>query len=628
MLKNPDTMKTYRVFAILAMALLLCAPCASGQSFKDGLKQIGKRIGKQVERRVEQRVVNEATKQVDKQVDNVFDAVSGKNSDKKSDRSSDKKTERQTEQTTVTKPAARTSEKKSATRQAAGKSARDRQLEQQYEAMLGPDAGKEEETPVTPGVKLPKEHTALFAPLGYDVDAKWGRQSIKPVLPPTGAAKQVDWVDKMPNLFNLDNESLVEEFLLLDQCKEDGYIENLTPADHRYYSTKDELLARTEQLNGLAKYCKEIMDEYASEDPDWVIEHAENQLVNLIGSGAYKRLLRSSIAPIFEKASRFIDDETRAYFAAHGGYENAVNKNLTVWDPHPDKKGITTSVQGQSGFVVDEVGAGATVDIDGVQYVLHNSGRGKGGWSFITSVAKTAIAGKDIVIPDYIYYNGGKYAVKSMRGGLFSGTTIKSVKLPNTLTEISNAVFRDTPITEIVIPASVKSLQGSVFQGCTKLAKVTFEGDYMEEFSGSFQNCTSLRSVVCPRRVDRISYDMFTGCSNLTEVVLPENLTEIPSSMFDGCKKLTKIDVPHTVTKVGMSAFANCGVTELDLRNVTEFEAFCFNGCKALKKVILSSTLKDNFLTETYTEFMECPLLQVKWENNQYIIPAGFVFVP
>ena len=76
------------------------------------------------------------------------------------------------------------------------------------------------------------------------------------------------------------------------------------------------------------------------------------------------------------------------------------------------------------------------------------------------------------------------------------------------------------------------------------------------------------------------------------------------------------------------SAFANCGVTELDLRNVTEFEGFCFNGCKALKKVILSSTLKDNFLTETYTEFMECPLLQVKWENNQYIIPSGFIFVP
>ena len=620
-------MKTYRVFAILAMALLLCAPCASGQSFKDGLKQIGKRIGKQVERRVEQRVVNEATKQVDKQVDNVIDAVSGKNSDKKSDRSSDKKTERQTEQTTVTKPAAKTSEKKSATRQAAGKSARDRQLEQQYEAMLGPDVGKEEETPVTPGVKLPKEHTALFAPLGYPVDASWGVKAVKPVIPPTAATKQVDWVDKQPNIFHLDNQSAVDEFLLLDQCKEDGYIEPLTPADHRYYDIKGEVFARAEELNAMVRYYNELLDEYDSEDPQWVIENIETKLADLLGGDLYKRTIRSSIAPFFALKGA-IDEDTKAYFAAHGGYENAVNKNLTVWDPQPDKKGVTTSIPGQTGFVVDEVGAGATVDIDGVQYVLHNSGRGKGGWSFITSVAKTAIAGKDIVIPDYIYYNGGKYAVKSMRGGLFSGTTIKSVKLPNTLTEISNAVFRDTPITEIVIPASVKSLQGSVFQGCTKLAKVTFEGDYMEEFSGSFQNCTSLRSLVCPRRVDRISYDMFTGCSNLTEVVLPENLKEIPSSMFDGCKKLTKIDVPHTVTKVGMSAFANCGVTELDLRNVTEFEAFCFNGCKALKKVILSSTLKDNFLTETYTEFMECPLLQVKWENNQYIIPSGFVFVP
>lgn len=604
------------------MALLLCAPCASGQSFKDGLKQIGKRIGKQVERRVEQRVVNEATKQVDKQVDNVFDAVSGKNSDKKSDRSSDKKTERQTEQTPVTKPAARTSEKKSATRQAAGKSARDRQLEQQYEAMLGPDAGKEEETPVTPGVKLPKEHTALFAPLGYPADASWGVKAVKPVIPPTAATKQVDWVDKQPNIFQLDNQSAIDEFLLLDQCKEDGYIEALTPADHRYYNIKGEVFARAEELNAMVRYYNELLDEYDSEDPQWVIENIETKLADLLGGDLYKRTIRSSIAPFFALKGA-IDEDTKAYFAAHGGYENAVNKNLTVWDPQPDKKGVTTSIPGQTGFVVSEVSAGATVDVDGVQYVLHDRNNR---WAFASEVSKTAVAGKDMVIPDYIYYDGKKFPVESMRGGLFSATTIKSVKLPNTLTEISNAAFRNTPITEIVIPASVKKLQGSVFQNCTKLAKVTFEGDYMEEFSGSFQNCTSLRSIVCPRRVDMISYDMFRDCSNLTEVVLPENIKEIPSGTFEGCRKLTKIDVPATVTKIGMSAFGNCGVTELDLRNVTEFEGFCFTGCKSLKKVTLNSSLKENFLMETYEEFMECPLLQVKYENNQYVYPAGLIF--
>ena len=621
-------------------AMLLCAPYASGQSFKDGLKQLGKRIGKQVEQKVEQKVVEEATKQVEKQVGKAFDSMTGKQGEKKTEKKSERSTvknsggsaDRTAERSTdgnADKNTEKTAEKrteKQESQSASGKSARDRQLEQQYEAMLGSDAGKDDGDSTTPGVRLPKEHTALFAPLGYPVDASWGVQSIKPVLPPTAAAKQVDWVDKMPYIFNLDNRSAVDEYILLNQCKEDGYIEPLTPADHRYDNIKSEVFARADELNALVKYYNELLDEYDSGDPQWVIAGLENKLAAVLGGEIYKRTLRSSIAPLFELKG-LINEDTRAYFAAHGGYENAIGQTLTVWDPQPDKKGITTSVPGQTGFVVDEVGAGATVDIEGVQYVLHNQS-GRSCWAFASEVAATAVAGKDMVIPDYIYYNGREFPVQSMRGGLFNGTTIKSVKLPNTLTEISNAVFRGTPITEIVIPASVKKLQGSVFQDCTKLAKVTFEGDYMEEFSGSFRNCTSLKSVVCPRRVDMISYDMFSGCSNLTEVVLPENIKEIPSGTFEGCRKLTKIDVPATVTKIGMSAFGNCGVTELDLRNVTEFEGFCFTGCKALKKVILSSKLKDDFLTETYTEFMDCPLLQVKYENNQYIYPAGFVFVP
>ncbi len=635
-------MRIHKVFALCAAALLLCAPCASGQSFKDGLKQLGKRIGKQVEQKVEQKVVDEAVKQAEKQVDKAFDSMTGKQGEKKTEKKSEKSAgnaagrnaERTAERSAdgnAGKSTEKTAEKRTVKQvsksSSAGKSALDRQLEQQYEAMLGPDAGKDDGDSTTPGVRLPKEHTALFAPLGYPVDASWGVQSIKPVLPPTAAAKQVDWVDKMPYIFNLDNQSAVDEYLLLDQCKEDGYIEPLTPADHRYDNIKSEVFARADELNAIVKYYNELLDEYDSGDPQWVIENLENKLAAVLGGEIYKRTLRSSIAPLFSLKG-FIDEDTRAYFAAHGGYENAVNETLTVWDPQPDKKGITTSVPGQTGFVVNEVQAGATVDVDGVQYILHSQDGGRNCWAFASEAANTAVAGKDLVIPDYIYYNGRKFPVQSMRGGLFDGTTIKSVKLPNTLTEISNSVFRNTPITEIVIPASVKKLQGSVFQNCTKLAKVTFEGDYMEEFSGSFQNCTSLRSVVCPRRVDMISYDMFKDCSNLTEVVLPENVKEIPSGTFEGCRKLTKIDIPHTVTKIGMSAFANCGVTELDLRNVTEFEGFCFTGCKALKKVTLSSKLKDDFLTETYTEFMDCPLLQVKYENNQYIYPAGIIFMP
>ncbi len=588
-----------RTVILISAALMLGSPCASGQSFLDGLKTLGKKAGQAAVEKAKQKATEKVMEETGKAVGKVVDAATDK--DRTGDESSSTRSDRQKSGKSVKQTGERS----------AGNSSRDEELESRYEAMLGPDAGENAEIRDEQVADVPQKHTALLAPLGYPVDASWGVLKAEPVLPPQSEAKQVDWVNKQPNIYALDNQSLVAEYQLLEQCHEDGWFGNLSPAAHRREVVSGELFARIGEINAMVSYLKE-----------------PRKLADLLGGDCYKRAIRSSIAPFFNLKGNYIKEETRAYFAAFGGYENAVNESLTEWNPYSDRKTVRTSVPGQTGVVLDDVKAGATVDIDGVQYILHEGDGGRNCRVFVSEVAATAVAGKNLVIPDYIYYNGRKFPVRTMRGGLFYGTAIKSVKLPETLTEISNAVFRGTPITEIVIPASVKKLQGSVFQDCTKLAKVTFEGDYMEEFSGSFQNCTSLRSIVCPCRVDRISYDMFTGCSNLTEVILPENLKEIPSSMFAGCGKLTKIDIPATVTKIGMCAFDGCGVTELDLRNVTEFESFCFKNCKALKKVILNSSLKEDFLMETYSEFMECPLLQVKYENNQYIIPSGFVFVP
>lgn len=120
-----------------------------------------------------------------------------------------------------------------------------------------------------------------------------------------------------------------------------------------------------------------------------------------------------------------------------------------------------------------------------------------------------------------------------------------------------------------------------------------------------------------------MSYDMFEGCVNLTEVMLPENLSEIYSSMFSGCKNLKNVDIPASVTKVGNSAFSDSGITSLDLSNVKEFEGFCFSGCKALKTVKLNSSLKENFLMETYQEFTEGPLTGSQVHKQRICLPEG-----
>ena len=48
---------------------------------------------------------------------------------------------------------------------------------------------------------------------------------------------------------------------------------------------------------------------------------------------------------------------------------------------------------------------------------------------------------------------------------------------------------------------------------------------------------------------------------------------------------------------------------------------------KELKTVKLNSSLKEDFLTEIYDVYMGCPLLEVKYINNEYVIPDGFIFV-
>ena len=485
--------------------------------------------------------------------------------------------------------------------------------------MMGNVPETEDEKPT---VKLPDEHTALFAPLGYPVEAAYGTLTVKPSMPPQSPDAQVNWSEKQPNIFNLNNKSLVDEFLLLDDCFKNGYFKTLTPAHARYENVEGELYARANELNKLVELMAEARSEYGSESPQWVINGLHDKIASILEGNKYKTLIKSSISPFFT-VKGLINDETKEYFQKHGGYENATKVTMTKWDPKPVKQSISTSGTSQSGTIVSENASGATVDIGGIIYIVHASK----GFAFASEAVNTAVAGKDIVMPDYINYKGKRIPVTEMRGDIFWGKPIKSIKLPSTLTEISNSALRETDISEIVIPASVKIIQGSAFYGCKNLKKVVFESDKIDELHGCFQNCTSLQSIKLPRYVGLTSYEMFSGCTNLTSVTLPENLTEIKDGTFENCTKLTTINIPASVTKVGSHVFSDSGVVSLDLSHVLEIGEFTFDNCKSLKNLKLNSKLKDDFLMEIYPDMMTCPYMQVKWENNQYVYPAGLEFV-
>ena len=241
-----------------------------------------------------------------------------------------------------------------------GKPDRDKALQKQYDAMMGNVPEMEDEAPT---VKLPNEHTALFAPLGYPVEAAYGTLTVKPSMPPQSPDAQVNWSEKQPYIFNLNNKSLVDEYLLLDDCFKNGYFKTLTPAHARYENVEGELYARANALNKLVELMAEARSEYGGESPQWVINGLHDKIASILEGEEYKTLIKSSISPFFT-VKGLINDVTKEYFQKHGGYENATKVTMTKWDPKPVKQSISTSGSSQSGIIVSENASGATVDID------------------------------------------------------------------------------------------------------------------------------------------------------------------------------------------------------------------------------------------------------------------------
>lgn len=271
-------MKAHAIILLGLAAFLMGTPGASAQSFKEKLKKATEEVGQQVKKEVAEKTSRK---------------VQGKSTAKSS----------------ADKPTAKSRQGSS---QSAAKAAT---------------------------TDLPKTHTALFAPLG-EQDAKYGSKSVAVSKPPKDETKQVAWNDSRVSPWEFDNQSLVDEFLLLNELIESRYFTATSPAFFPYCDVKDELNARIDMLVNLVALYNETQIDYKTREQEgagyedqWVIDLDHHQLSNILKRREYHALVRSSIAPLFTMKGTWIDDDVKKYFDAHGGYENAHKAELTVWDP-------------------------------------------------------------------------------------------------------------------------------------------------------------------------------------------------------------------------------------------------------------------------------------------------------
>ena len=114
----------------------------------------------------------------------------------------------------------------------------------------------------------------------------------------------------------------------------------------------------------------------------------------------------------------------------------------------------------------------------------------------LTSIGDSAFAQEDAVINDT------------------AGLT--SVTIPQAVTAIQSHAFYHTAITEVVVPASVKTWGKYVFSGCAKLKTARVACDSIGAFA--FTRCAALSSLTFSANCRTFGENMLTYCESLTAI--------------------------------------------------------------------------------------------------------------
>ncbi len=155
------------------------------------------------------------------------------------------------------------------------------------------------------------------------------------------------------------------------------------------------------------------------------------------------------------------------------------------------------------------------------------------------------------------------------------------------VTGISAAAFKNSSVVSVSIPATVTEIGDSAFYGCSSLATVLFpDGNYVRTYGDSvFRGCSSLKSFGFSDKTSRIGSYAFYGCSSLVTVAGLENsaLDKAERFLFAGCGSVTSLSLPaglRIIEEKAFSGMTNAAIVFADQSSVERIGSFAFENCK------------------------------------------------
>ncbi|MDE6401072.1 MAG: leucine-rich repeat domain-containing protein, partial [Clostridiales bacterium] len=148
----------------------------------------------------------------------------------------------------------------------------------------------------------------------------------------------------------------------------------------------------------------------------------------------------------------------------------------------------------------------------------------------------------------------------------FEKTKLASIVLPSKLMTIGKYAFAYNELSgELIIPASVITIDKNAFEACKLVNTLTFEaGSRLTTLeTNSFRDMTSLTTITFKGSpvFDSLS-GAFYGCTNVSTVDLSglTNFQVLGMNAFANFKLLKNVTLPNTLREIGDLAFQNSGI--------------------------------------------------------------------
>ena len=122
--------------------------------------------------------------------------------------------------------------------------------------------------------------------------------------------------------------------------------------------------------------------------------------------------------------------------------------------------------------------------------------------------------------------------------------SLKSIEIPNSVSDIGKWSFYHCSLVSLSIPNSVRSIGEWAFAGCEELKCLNLSNGISKLENGVFSGCYELEEVVIPNSVRAIGKNAFSYCKKLKIVYLPNGIREFGEKPFIGCENLLSIVVP------------------------------------------------------------------------------------